>query len=80
LEGGRIFNDPIACTILGKDAHAIIQEVASDPSKAPRRLFITARIRFAEDCLSAAVLRGVRQAVVLGRDWIRSPYAIRMHD
>ncbi len=43
------------------------------------RLFIAARSRFAEDCLSAAVLRGLRQAVILGAGLdtfsLRNPHA-----
>lgn len=79
LEGGGIFNDPLACTVLGKEVHAIIEEAASDPSQRPMRLFIAARSRFAEDCLSAAVLRGLRQAVILGAGLdtfsLRNPHA-----
>jgi methyltransferase (TIGR00027 family) len=66
LEGGKIFADPLSVTVLGEEAHAIIAEAAADPTQRPMRLFIAARSRFAEDCLSAAVSRGVRQAVVLG--------------
>ena len=78
LEGGKIFADPLAVTVLGEDARAIIAEAAADPSQRPMRLFIAARSRFAEDCLSAAVSRGVRQAVVLGAGLDISLYAIRM--
>ena len=66
LEGGKIFADPLAVTVLGEEARATIAEAAADPTQRPMRLFIAARSRFAEDCLSAAVSRGVRQAVVLG--------------
>jgi hypothetical protein len=79
LEGGKIFADPLARTILGKEAHTIIEEEAADPSRRPMRLFIVARSRFAEDCLSAAVSRGVRQAVILGAGLdtfsLRNPHA-----
>ena len=79
LEGGKIFADPLACTILGKEAGAIIEEAAGDPSQRTMRLFIAARSRFAEDCLSAAVSRGLRQAVVLGAGLdtfsLRNPHA-----
>jgi methyltransferase (TIGR00027 family) len=79
LEGGKIFADPLARTILGKEARTIIEEEAADPSRRPMRLFIAARSRFAEDCLSAAVARGVRQAVVLGAGLdtfsLRNPHA-----
>ena len=79
LEGGKIFADPLAVTVLGKEARAIIAEAAADPRQRPMRLFIAARSRFAEDCLSAAVSRGVRQAVVLGAGLdtfsLRNPHA-----
>jgi methyltransferase (TIGR00027 family) len=43
------------------------------------RIFMAARSRFAEDCLGAAVSRGVRQAVVLGAGFdtfaLRNPYS-----
>jgi len=79
LEGGKIFADPLAVTVLGEEARAIIAEAAADPTQRPMRLFIAARSRFAEDCLSAAVSRGVRQAVVLGAGLdtfsLRNPHA-----
>jgi len=66
LEGGRIFADPFAHIILGKEAIAPDSEAEAETSQRPVRLFIAARSRFAEDCLSAAVSRGVRQAIILG--------------
>jgi methyltransferase (TIGR00027 family) len=79
LEGGKIFADPLAGTMLGEEARGIIAEAAADPTQRPLRLFIAARSRFAEDCLSAAVSRGVRQAVVLGAGLdtfsLRNPHA-----
>ena len=79
LEGGAIFSDPLACPILGDQARAAIEEAANDSSQRPMRLFIAARSRFAEDCLSAAVSRGVRQAIVLGAGLdtfaLRNPHA-----
>ena len=65
--------------LLGEEAHAIIAETGADATQRPMRLFIAARSRFAEDCLSAAVSRGVRQAVVRGADLdtfsLRNPHA-----
>ena len=79
LEGGKIFADPLAGTVLGEEARATIAEAAADATQRPMRLFIAARSRFAEDCLSAAVSRGVRQAVVLGAGLdtfsLRNPHA-----
>jgi len=66
LEKGRIFADPFALRILGKDAEAAIREAEQKPSRRKMRIFIAARTRFAEDALTAAVERGVRQLVVLG--------------
>ncbi len=63
----RVFNDPLALTILGPDA---VRELNADPSRfdtAPRlRAFVAVRSRYAEDELAAAVNRGVREYVVLG--------------
>jgi methyltransferase (TIGR00027 family) len=66
LERGYIFADPLAVRILGVDAEAAVRDAQSDPSKRRLRLFIAVRTRFAEDALTAAVARGVRQLVVLG--------------
>jgi methyltransferase (TIGR00027 family) len=66
LEGGNIFADPFAYTILGQEGLALVDEAESQALKRPLRLFIAARSRFAEDCLSVAVSRGVRQAIILG--------------
>jgi methyltransferase (TIGR00027 family) len=66
LERGRIFTDPLAVRILGADAEAAIRAAKNDPSTRRLRLFIAVRTRFAEDALTTAVARGVRQLVVLG--------------
>ena len=66
LDGGAIFTDPHAHALLGPDADAIIAAVSADPATQPMRVFMAARSRFAEDCLSEAVARGVRQAVIMG--------------
>jgi len=66
LEGGRIFSDPHAVRILGADAEAAVRDAKNDPSQRRLRLFIAVRSRFAEDALTAAAARGVRQLVVLG--------------
>ncbi|MGA8172736.1 MAG: SAM-dependent methyltransferase [Methylocystis sp.] len=81
LEGGRIFTDPFARAILGEDARDLIEVYSTDASRRPMRLFIAARARFAEDAMSAAISRGVRQAVVLGAGLdtfaLRNPHAAR---
>jgi methyltransferase (TIGR00027 family) len=82
LEGGRIFADPLAIPILGKNANEIAQEAAAHPSRRVMRLFIAVRTRLAEDALAAAVERGVRQLVVLGAGLdtyaYRSPFRERL--
>lgn len=74
-----MFSDPLACTILGDDADAIIAGISADPAQQRMRIFMAARSRFAEDCLGAAVSRGVRQAVILGAGFdtfaLRNPYS-----
>jgi len=79
LDGGRIFSDPLACAVLGPEAEVIIGALTADAAQKPTRIFMAARSRFAEDCLSAAVARGVRQAVVLGAGLdtfgLRNPHA-----
>jgi methyltransferase (TIGR00027 family) len=66
LERGRVFTDPLAVRILGPDAEAAIRNAENDLSARRLRLFIAVRSHFAEDALTAAVARGVRQLVVLG--------------
>ena len=79
LEGGKVFSDPLARTILGDDADAIIAGLSASPAHQGMRMFMAARSRFAEDCLAAAVSRGVRQAVVLGAGFdtfaLRNPFS-----
>jgi methyltransferase (TIGR00027 family) len=64
-EGGGIFADPFAISILGPDADTLIAQ-RSAPEHRHMRMFVAVRSRFAQDCLASAVARGVRQAVVLG--------------
>ena len=66
LERGSIFSDPLAVRILGAGAEAAVRDAENDPSRRSLRLFVAVRTRFAEDALTAAVARGVRQLVVLG--------------
>lgn len=79
LEGGKVFSDPLARTILGDGADAIIARLSASPAQQGMRIFMAARSRFAEDCLGVAVSRGVRQAVVLGAGFdtfaLRNPYS-----
>ncbi len=66
LEGGRIFADPLALSILGEDAVEVERWAEEYPFRQRMRMFIAARTRFAEDALAAAFERGMRQVVVLG--------------
>jgi methyltransferase (TIGR00027 family) len=66
LEQGRIFSDPLALRILGRDADSAVRRAEESPERRGLRLFIAVRTRFAEDALAAAVSRGLRQLVVLG--------------
>jgi methyltransferase (TIGR00027 family) len=79
LEGGKVFSDPLARTILGDGADAIIAGLSAGPAQHRTRIFMAVRSRFAEDCLGAAVSRGVRQAVVLGAGFdtfaLRNPHS-----
>jgi methyltransferase (TIGR00027 family) len=78
LEGGRIFHDPLAWTILGADRDAVLAR-AREANRPWLRQFVAARHRFAEDRLGDAVGRGTRQVVVLGAGLdtfaYRNPYA-----
>ncbi|MFO1116807.1 MAG: SAM-dependent methyltransferase [Beijerinckiaceae bacterium] len=79
FEQGAIFQDPLACAILGLTPVEAAAEAANDDHGRRMRLFVAARARFAEDCLAQAVRRGVRQAVVLGAGLdtfgLRNPHA-----
>lgn len=82
LDQRRIFVDPLALRILGRDADSVLREAEENPSRRRMRIFIAARTRFAEDALTAAVESGVRQLVVLGAGLdtyaYRSPFGERL--
>lgn len=73
-----LFRDPYAIAILGESAPAARELEQEDERGRRMRLFVTARARFAEDWLAAAVRRGTRQLVVLGAGLdtfsLRNPY------
>jgi len=79
LDGGAIFKDRLALRILDDEAAAALNEMATNDSLRPMRLFIAARSRFSEDTMANCVARGVRQVVVLGAGLdtfaLRNPYA-----
>ena len=66
LDHGSILNDPFAMKILREDEKAVLQFANQHPAASIGRLFTTARSRIAEDALSRAVERGMRQIVILG--------------
>jgi methyltransferase (TIGR00027 family) len=79
LDRGAILHDPFALKILHEDAKDVMHFANAHPLAAIGRLATAARSRIAEDALSAAVERGVRQIVILGAGLdtfaLRSPHA-----
>ncbi|MEI9421841.1 SAM-dependent methyltransferase [Mesorhizobium sp. Cs1299R1N1] len=73
-----LFRDPYAIAILGEAAPTAHELEQEDERRRRMRLFVTARARFAEDWLAAAVRRDIRQLVVLGAGLdtfsLRNPY------
>jgi methyltransferase (TIGR00027 family) len=66
LDHGSILHDPFAMKILGEDEKDVLQFANAHPLASIGRLFTAARSRIAEDALSGAVERGIRQIVILG--------------
>lgn len=66
LDHGSILDDPFALKILREDEKDVLQFANQHPLASIGRLFTAARSRIAEDALSRAVERGVRQIVILG--------------
>jgi methyltransferase (TIGR00027 family) len=64
-----VFPDPLAVAILGPDAGSRLRQDAQKHFERPSialRAFVVARARVAEDEMTEAALRGVRQFVILG--------------
>src|SRR5260370_22361946 len=66
LDHGSILYDPFAMKILREDEKDVLQFGNEHPLASIGRLFTAARSRIAEDALSRAVERGIRQIVFLG--------------
>ena len=69
LDNPRLFDDPIAARIIGKENSAKISSAPDQyiiASAAHLRAFLVARSKYAEDALSEAISRGVHQYVILG--------------
>src|SRR5215472_15666814 len=82
LDHGAILDDPYAVRILGEHEDNILQAFNDHPLASIGRLCTAARSRIAEDALSKAVERGVRQVVILGAGLdtfaLRNPHAARI--
>jgi len=82
LDHGSILYDPFAMKILREDEKDVLQFANQHPLASIGRLFTTARSRIAEDALSGAVERGVRQIVILGAGLdtfaLRSPHGAQI--
>jgi methyltransferase (TIGR00027 family) len=78
LDHGSILYDPFAMKILREDEKDVLQFATAHPLASIGRLFTAARSRIAEDALSRAVERGIRQIVILGAGLdtfaLRSPH------
>lgn len=81
LDHGAILNDPFAMNILGEDEPSVLQFATANPLASIGRLFTAVRSRIAEDALSRAVEKGVRQIVILGAGLdtfaLRNPHSAR---
>jgi len=81
LDYGSILNDPFAMKILGEDEKDVLQFANEHPLASIGRLLATARSRIAEDALSEAVEREIRQIVILGAGLdtfaLRNPHGAR---
>src|SRR5262244_210233 len=82
LDHGAILDDPFAMKILREDERDLLQFATAHPLASIGRLFTAARSRIAEDALSEAAERGVRQLVILGAGLdtfaLRNPHAARI--
>jgi methyltransferase (TIGR00027 family) len=81
LDHGAILNDPFAMKILREDEKEVLQFANGHALASIGHLITTARSRIAEDALSGAVERGIRQIVVLGAGLdtfaLRNPHGAR---
>jgi methyltransferase (TIGR00027 family) len=81
LDHGSILDDPLAMKILREDEKDVLQFANKHPLASIGRLITAARSRIAEDALSRAVERGIRQIVILGAGLdtfaLRNPHSAR---
>src|SRR6516225_5391601 len=82
LDQGAILDDPFAMKILRESEKDVLQFANAYPLASIGRLFTAARSRIAEDALSGAVERGIRQIVILGAGLdtfaLRSPHGAQI--
>jgi methyltransferase (TIGR00027 family) len=81
LDHGAILDDPFAMKILREDEKEVLPFATGHPLASIGRLVTAARSRIAEDALSGAVERGIRQIVILGAGLdtfaLRNPHGAR---
>ncbi len=83
LDDPKIFDDPVALRITGRENALALQadprQFETTPLSPYMRAFVAARSRYAEDELALGVRRGVRQYVILGAGLdtfaYRNPYS-----
>ena len=79
LDHGSILYDLFAMKVLLEDEKDVLQFANAHPLASIGRLITTARSRIAEDALSRAIERGIRQIVILGAGLdtfaLRSPHS-----
>jgi methyltransferase (TIGR00027 family) len=70
LDDPKVFDDPIALRIIGRESASVLQadphQFEATPLSPYLRAFVAARSRYAEDELNLGVRRGIRQYVILG--------------
>ncbi len=70
LDDPKVFDDPMALRIIGKESASALQadprQFETTPLSSYLRAFVAARSRYAEEELALGVQRGVRQYVILG--------------
>src|SRR5512147_312025 len=83
LDDPKVFDDPVALRIIGKERASALQadprHFETTPLSSYLRAFVAARSRYAEGELALGVQRGVRQYVILGAGLdtfaYRNPYS-----
>ncbi len=70
LDDPRVFDDPVALQVIGKESASALQtdphQFEATPLSSYLRAFVAARSRYAEHKLTLGVRRGVSQYVILG--------------